>query len=113
MHNSFPKDERYHFEDSWKCWLCGMNTATAMHHIVGRGTPHSKVESSILNAAWLCNYKCHIQIHGALRSRENMSMLLEKTKKFLEMVGYKWTTIDNEFYDKYKHYYSTPVSSGD
>ena len=103
--NEFPKEFRYLFEDSWRCWICGMNTATALHHVVGRGNSSSNIESSILNAAWLCNYKCHINIHGKLRSRENMSMLLKKTRLFLESQHYTLNKIDDDFINKYQHLY--------
>ncbi|HEY5236583.1 MAG TPA: hypothetical protein VIJ14_10420 [Rhabdochlamydiaceae bacterium] len=82
-----------------------MNTANAQHHIVGRGNGDSKVERSILNCAWLCNYSCHINIHGKLRLDENVSMLLVKTKDFLEKERYRLNENDMHFLEKYKRYY--------
>ena len=105
MHNPFPKEQRYLFEDSWTCWWCGKNTATAQHHIVGRGAGDSKVESSIFNCAWLCNYTCHINIHGLIRTDENVILLLNKTRSFLIGQRYIPKEIDAEFMKKYKKYY--------
>lgn len=84
-----------------------MNTASAQHHIVGRGIPQNKEESSILNCAWLCNYKCHIQIHGKLRTDYYVRILLNKTKEFLDSVGYEMTENDFAFMEKYKKYYES------
>jgi hypothetical protein len=106
MHNNFQNKFLYFFEESWTCWWCGMNTANAHHHIVGRGNGDSKVESSILNCAWLCNQKCHIAIHGRLRLEENIKLLLNKTFQILEKERYKLTELDKEFIKKYGKYYS-------
>lgn len=103
--NDFPRELRYLFEDSWRCFLCGMNTASAQHHIVGRGIAQNKEESSILNCAWLCNYKCHIQIHGKLRTEPYVKILLNQTRNFLESVGYELREIDLLFIKKYEKHY--------
>jgi len=103
--NSFPKELRYLFEDSWRCFLCGMNTASAQHHIVGRGIKGHDEESSILNCAWLCNYKCHIQIHGKLRTEPYVRKMLAINREFLDSVQYELTELDRQFIEKYKKYY--------
>jgi hypothetical protein len=82
-----------------------MNTANAHHHIVGRGMGNSEVERSILNCAFVCNQKCHIQIHGKLRKREMVKVLLNKTLEFLKKESYQLTTLDKEFIKKYGNYY--------
>lgn len=103
--NNFPRENRWIFEQSWKCMWCGRNTANAQHHIVGRGIKTSNVERSILNCAWLCNQSCHLDIHGLIRRHENISMLLNITKNFLQEVGYMLQPIDYAFIKKYDYYY--------
>jgi hypothetical protein len=82
-----------------------MNTPDALHHILGRGNGDSKVEGSVLNAAPLCNQKCHLPNHGLLRTEEWVSKLLKQTYEFLQSVEYEFTELDNQFMDKYTEYY--------
>ncbi len=93
------------FQDAWACWMCGENTADCLHHIVGRGNNGSLVESSVLNAAPLCNQKCHLSNHGMLRTDEYVSLLLKQTYKYLIKYGYKLTRNDHAFLLKYSKYY--------
>ena len=103
--NSFPEESRLIFQDLWMCYWCGENTADALHHIVGRGNTGSVVESSIYNAAPLCNQKCHLKHHGELRTEEMMKAMLVQTKKYLDSKGYKPNRIDSLFLIKYAKYY--------
>lgn len=102
--NNFTQELRYLF-DVYECWWCRKNRADSLHHIVGRGSAGSTVEQSILNAAPLCNYPCHIPNHAVLRGEENIKKLLAKTYSFLIQQGYSLTDIDDEFIYKYVDYY--------
>jgi hypothetical protein len=103
--NNFPDGSWQIFQDAWTCWYCGMNTADCLHHIVGRGNGDSVVESSILNAAPMCNHKCHIPNHGKLKRAENIRELLRTTYIYLITYGYKLNDNDEEFRKKYAKYY--------
>ena len=103
--NDFKSKDKQLLQESWRCWICGKNTANAGHHIVGRGIKGVVTESSILNCAWLCNYTCHIMIHGQLRTDKWMNILLNQTKDFLNSIGYQMTDTDREFVEKYGKYY--------
>lgn len=107
MAHNQPNEEIYVlFQDAWECWYCGRNSSDCLHHIVGRGKHDSEIEGSTLNLAPLCNHRCHLPFHGYLRSVEGVQMLLNKTKNYLEKIGYEWTEIDHKFYEKYKTCYS-------
>lgn len=110
-HNSFPKDSWSMFAESWTCWVCGMNTANCLHHIMGRGAGHSTAEASVYNAAYLCNQSCHLQIHGRLRTDSHSRQLLHKTKEYLRSIGYSNTDNDAQFLKKYEHMYRTKGSN--
>ena len=103
--NNFPEGSWVMFEEAWCCWWCGMNTSDCLHHIVGRGNKGSIVESSVLNAAPLCNQKCHLANHSLLRTDEWVSKLLKQTKKYLESINYRFTRNDHAFLLKYAKYY--------
>lgn len=104
-HNSFPEVIHEIFQQAWECWFCGMNTADSLHHVVGRGQGDSWVEGSILNAAPLCNQKCHLPNHGKLRTKEWIAKLLNTTYLYLVSIRYEFEEIDYEFIEKYKEYY--------
>lgn len=104
-HNNFSEESRFLFSDSWKCWWCGKNRADCLHHIVGRGEAESIIESSVLNAAPLCNNYCHLPNHGLLRTEKNVKRMLNKTYNFLMENGYKLKEIDADFISKYCKYY--------
>lgn len=105
LKNGFSVDDRFLFIDNYECWICGRNSTDALHHIVGRGGPNSVVENSILNAAPVHNYECHINIHGKLMTREYQSKLLKKTLEYLESINYELTDTDKSFKFKYKNMY--------
>ncbi len=105
--NNFPKEARFIFQEAWKCWHCGKNHIDCLHHIMGRGGGSSDVERSILNAAPLNNFDCHINIHGKLRTEEKQREFLLKTRKYLSSYGYELNDIDRLFIKKYKELYET------
>lgn len=106
MTNSFNKVELERwFGYNYQCWMCGKNRQDAFHHIVGRGNISSRAESSILNAAPVHNFSCHINIHGELRREENQKELLQKTMRYLLAQGYEFNNIDKLFIEKYIHFY--------
>ena len=104
-HNSFSENVRFIFQEYWSCFYCGKNTADCLHHIVGRGTADSKIESSILNAAPVCNQSCHLPNHGLLKTEEQIKKLLDKTYSFLVSINYKFTELDADFIERYANYY--------
>lgn len=103
MKNNFNESGRNMFMDNYECWKCGKNTWDALHHIVKRGEKGSTVESSILNAAPICNYPCHIG--QALHGKEMQKKFLQKTFSFLMIRNYKLTEFDKQFMEKYKNCY--------
>jgi len=106
MHNGFDAVElKRWFLWNYECWWCGQNHWDCFHHIVGRGNGNSVCESSILNAAPLNNFKCHLRIHGQITNEENISGLLQKTMRYLLKQGYQFNEKDKEFIIKYKNYY--------
>ena len=105
MKNSFPNNLRYWFDDAWECWHCRKNHNDCLHHIVGRGLGDSKCERSILNAAPLNNFNCHIEMHGELRNPENVQKFLNKTYNFLINREYKFNETDFQFLEKYSKFY--------
>lgn len=108
--NNFTPDTRLMFQDSWECWWCRMNTADVLHHIVGRGMQNGDVESSPLNACFICNHKCHLKHHGLLMTEELQRKMLKKTYDYLESYGYTLTDKDKGFIQKYKHLYPESIS---
>ncbi len=88
-----------YFMYNFSCWVCEKNTWNCFHHILGRSS------NSILNAAPLCNDSCHINIHGILKKRENVVVLLGKTIKYLLENGYELNENDKVFIEKNKDYY--------
>jgi len=103
--NNFSDYDRIMFQDSWKCWWCETNQADCLHHIVGRGSKNGDVESSPLNAAFMCNQKCHLQNHGLITTKEWKVKLLKMTYDYLISTGYTLTEKDNMFIEKYSEYY--------
>lgn len=105
LQNNFKQQDRCLFSDSYECWVCGRNTRDAGHHIVGRGGPKSEVENSILNFAPVCNFTCHINIHGRLLTTKWKKKLLKKTHEYLINIGYTFTGKDKSFIVKYRDLY--------
>lgn len=107
MHNNFSQEELIRwFIDNYECWNCGQNHMNCFHHIKGRGNGDSICESSILNAAPLNNFECHLKIHGELTGNvENVKALLAKTMRWLLKQGYQFNEVDTAFILKYKELY--------
>lgn len=103
-HNEFSPATRFIYLDDnyWECWNpeCGTNNADCLHHIFGRGKEEG-CESSALNAAPLCNQKCHLPRHGFWTSDSGKRLLLTKTIGFLSSRGYVLEKKDEEFLEKY------------
>ncbi len=106
-HNSFNSYDRTLFMDCWECWWCNKNTPDSLHHIVGRGggDRSSDCESSILNAAPVCNQSCHLPYHGEMCTREHVTKFLNKTYEYLMKIGYTLSNTDIEFMHKYAELY--------
>lgn len=105
LRNDFPKNAHSIFMDCWKCWYCEMNTCDSLHHIMGRGGPSGEVEGSILNAAPLCNMKCHLKHHGKIMTHEYQKIFLQKTFDYLANINYQFTEKDRDFVKKYESFY--------
>lgn len=103
--NNFTTEDRFLFSDAWKCWWCESNQADSLHHIVGRGSKNGDVESSPLNAAPICNHKCHLHKHGLLMTKKWKKKLLKQTFDFLINSNYIFTKKDFAFIDKYVDFY--------
>src|SRR3990167_9070733 len=104
-HNPFLQEKRWIFDDCWECWWCRRNSCDCLHHIVGRGSGDSMCESSLFNAAPLCNQRCHLPNHGILCTDENIRKLLDKTYSFLMKRNYSISDLDVQFLEKYSKYY--------
>lgn len=105
LKNGFSVEDRFLFVDCYQCWICGQNSTDALHHIMGRGNSKDTSEDSILNAAPVHNYQCHINIHGKLMTKEYQSKLLKKTFNYLKHIGYQLTEKDKAFRHKYEKMY--------
>ena len=103
--NKFNEEDRMLLSEAWKCWWCEKNQADCLHHIVGRGEKESRVESSILNAAPLCNNYCHLPNHSLLKTETQIKRMLTRTYNFLMENGYQLKEKDAEFISKYCKYY--------
>ena len=103
--NNFSEYTRFIFSEAHECWNCGCNKADALHHIVGRGGDGDE-ESSPLNAAPICNHKCHLPEHGVLGTENKIRYLLSRTYEYLTLYGYHFTEKDSRFIKKYVTYYS-------
>ncbi len=109
MKNSFNQEslQRW-FMDNYACWGkdCGQNHWDCFHHIMGRDEGRTKAESSILNAAPMNNFKCHLQVHGELMKKPMQMYLLQKTMRWLLKQGYEFNDKEDVlFIEKYKEYY--------
>jgi len=107
--NNFSGEDRRLFDGVYECWYCGMNTNDSGHHIMGRGYMSSTTESSILNCAPICNFKCHLKNHGKISTTEWQKKFLKKTYEYLMTTGYSLTVKDREFVIKYKHLYGDNI----
>ena len=99
LRNDFDKAEiQRWFTFNYTCWWCGQSHANCHHHILGRSS------NSILNAAPINNFECHIG-NGKLDNKESQSMMLQKTYDYLMAQGYKLKPKDKEFMKKHKDLY--------
>lgn len=106
MKNDFDTTELTRwFMDNYECWTCGRNHWDCFHHIMGRNEGRGTAESSILNAAPLNNFECHLKIHGQLMTKENQKRLLQKTMRHLLKQGYTFNKNDETFIEKYIELY--------
>ena len=107
MKNDFTQKTRDLFDQGgWaEDWEDGHNDADCLHHITGRSS------NSPLNAAPLNNIRNH-QPEGrssrnlpAISSFEAVSKYLNKTKDYLENIGYILTAEDLKFLEDNRKYY--------
>jgi len=107
MNNDFTQDTRELFDRGGYLndWEDGRNDANTLHHILKR------VSNSPYNSAPLNNSRNHMPESRASRnllpihSPETRKKFLQKTKRFLNDIGYEPTKEDLEFLNKYKKYY--------
>lgn len=103
MRKEFDKDELMRwYVDCFVCVWCGKWHADCFHHVVTDGD----YTDSLLNAAPLFNFDCHIQIHSKLRKIENVKMLLEKVLSYLLGKGYQLNNTDKKFIEDHKQIYA-------
>lgn len=106
MKNGFNSEELNRwFAYNYSCWYCHRNHWDCFHHIMGRNEGRGRAESSILNAAPLNNFECHLRIHGQLMKENQQKKFLHKTMRYLLKQGYEFNEVDKEFIIKYKHLY--------
>ena len=105
MKNNFSKKTYELFDLGGWCpsWETGISNADCLHHIFGRES------DSPYNAAPLNNFLDH-QPEGrsnlpAIHSEEVRKKYLQRTKKYLDRIGYQPTKNDLEFLNKYHEYY--------
>jgi hypothetical protein len=98
LKNAFSEDTRWLFAYNYYCFYCNTNGWDALHHIVGRKS------NSPLNAAPIHNHSCHIG-NFKLDSFEMRSLLLKKTKIYLDENNYEYTEKDLKFLEANSKYY--------
>jgi len=96
---NFSQETRELFRNAYECWVCGMNSMDALHHILGGNFEEA---DSPLNAAPICNMKCHI---GKSFSDEETGRMLRQTRYYLWMIGYQLTAKDKKFIRDNQKYY--------
>ena len=84
---------------NYECWICGENTQDCLHHIFGGNFEEA---DSPLNAAPICNFKCHI---GKTFTEEQKKMMCQKTLRWLLKNDYQLTEKDKKFIIDHKKYY--------
>jgi len=105
MKNDFTYETFALFDFGGYCpsWETGINNSDCLHHILGR------VSNSPYNAAPLNNFLDHMPEGRKellpLSSQIVQKQYLKKTKKYLDVLGYKPNKEDLEFLEKYKKYY--------
>lgn len=108
--NNFDFDELARwFIYNYTCWWCGLNHADCFHHILGRG---NELCSSLLNAAPVSNFVCHLPVHGELKKEVNQIKLLRKTYGWLMDQGYELNDIDKSFIERNQRLYEKVLELG-
>lgn len=103
---NFKERDREFFMWNNACWVCGKNTWDVLHHILGGEFEEA---DSILNAAPLCNYPCHIG-GGHAFTEEDRKQFLNKTFFYLMVKGgYKLNEKDKSFLKKFRDYYDSDI----
>lgn len=93
--NNFDRDELARWWSHQNiCWRCGLWHADCFHHVCGRSSRHA---DSILNAAPLNNFDCHLPFHGEITKRRNRVIFLERTIAHLLGQGYELNDNDRGF----------------
>lgn len=95
MSNEFNREyiQRY-VSDPVKCDYCGQYGADAIHHIFSRKHPYT---SSVYNAAFLHNQKCHLAIHGKISTRPQQEEWVKKNIIRFTKWGHQRTDDDMRF----------------
>jgi hypothetical protein len=103
----FTSETRDLFDHGGYCpsWESGRNDSDALHHILGR------ISNSPYNAAPLNNRQDHMPEGRtgllAIHSEEVRRKYLQRTKRYLDSIGYQPTEADTAFLDKNKKYYAS------
>lgn len=113
MKNNFTQKTRDLFDMGGYCrsWESGRNWSDCLHHIIGRAS------NSPYNACPLNNINEH-QPEGrkglpAIHSFEVRQKYLNKTKEYLDEIGYQPNQDDILFLEKYKKYYEKKNTKGE
>ena len=96
LKNDFSQETRELFCWNKECFVCGKNTWSDIHHILGR------CSNSPLNASPVCHETCHLN-KGF--SYEDKKILLKKTLMYLFKNKYKMTKGDKLFFEQNQKYY--------
>ncbi len=107
LKNRFLEEVRSEWNYCYSCSICGQNSWDSLHHIISpsmRWYVSGKHNTSVLNSAPLCNFKCHLY-NPNLGKKETVKILLNKTKDYLMGEGYQLKEIDNKFLEIYARYY--------
>ncbi len=105
LKNRFPQEVFAEWVFHYTCWICGQNTADALHHIISPSSEHfvgGDYNKSVLNSAPICNHKCHLYNPNLHKMTKE---LLKKTYEELQRNGYKLKDIDIEFLRVYEDLY--------
>ena len=104
LKNKFSQETRDLFDEGgWaRDWEDGTNTATDIHHILGRcsSSPYNACPLSPRNHSPEGRKRL-----PAIHSQEVQKKYLIKTKRYLDELGYKPTEVDLEFLETNKMYY--------
>ncbi len=107
LSNRFSDDVYAVWAFSYTCHECGENGADCLHHIISPSNKEyikGEHNTSVLNSAPLCNFKCHLyssELHKNYKTKE----YLEKTITFLVKEDYKLNENDIKFFNTYRKLY--------